>query len=408
MLTPILMSWRKKQAGNKGDPFILDGGDSTTWAARAIQHGTGVAGIVGALRNGKGMHGVAFKSILVAANNGDPGPEDGIVEGNDENIYRAGFDSFIDAGVRGVVNSWGIGYDEKTNGITLPPPLYKVGGKPYKLSDGIAQYYSNPTHGTYAAAEKIARAGIVQVFAAGNDYGSEPESIPGLPYFRPDTEANWVTVVALASDGTPASYTSYCGYTKWYCVSAPGHLTNTASFVGSGDSKIESYEDFTGTSAAAPHVLGALGLVMERYPYLTNAQARDVLLTTSRDIGDTGIDKNYGWGIVDLQKAMNGPGQFLGRFNAHLGGDVKDTWSNDISDEALIARKLEDRKEVDDWQAKKKAKGWENGISDKQLADMAAVHVQAAPALLKTLAAVVSTGKYEKRTCRSKCEPAGN
>ncbi|PWV97090.1 S8 family serine peptidase, partial [Phyllobacterium myrsinacearum] len=365
-----------KQSGNKGDPFVLDGGDSIPWASRSIYHGTGVAGIVGALRNGKGMHGIAFNSSIVAASNGDPGPEDGIVEGNDENIYRAGFDALINAGVRGIVNSWGIGYDEKTNGINLPPPLYRVGTKPYKLSDGIAQYYSNPTHGTYAAAEKVARAGIVQVFAAGNDYGSEPESIPGLPYFRPDIEANWITVVALTSQRSPANYTNFCGYTKWYCVSAPGHLTNTSSFNGGGDKKIETYEDFTGTSAAAPHVLGALGLVFERFHYLTNAQARDVLLTTSNHLGTGDAntpDKLYGWGLIDLQKAMNGPGQFMGRFDANLGAGVRDTWSNDISQVALDQRKREEAEEVAAWAARKKAQGWESGIGEKQRSELAKI-----------------------------------
>ena len=359
----------RKLNGNKGDPFVLDGGNSVPWAARSIYHGTGVAGLVGALRNSSGMHGVAFDANLVAANNGDPGPEDGIVEGNDENMYKAGFEALANAGVRGIVNSWGIGYDEKIDGVTLPAPLYKVGSKPYKLADGVSQYLSNPTHGTYDATANVAKAGIIQVFATGNDKHSAPESIPGLPYFRPDIEDGWINAVALMDSTLPASYSNYCDFTKWYCVSAPGHLTTTASFTGEGDSKVESYLDFTGTSAAAPMVLGALGLVMQRFPYLTNSQARAVLLTTSRHLGKSaqGVPDNiYGWGIVDIEKAMDGPGQFIGRFDASLpesyNGANEEVWGNDISETALVQRKIEDTAEHVTWEALKKTRKWESGV----------------------------------------------
>ncbi|WP_457302508.1 S8 family serine peptidase, partial [Phyllobacterium sp. P5_D12] len=162
-------------------------------------------------------------------------------------------------------------------------------------------------------------------------------------------------------------YTSYCGYTKWYCVSAPGHNTNTASFEGEGLNKKESYLNFTGTSAAAPHVLGALGLVMQRYPYLSNAQVRDVLLTTSSHMGKTseGVpDDVYGWGLIDLKKAMSGPGQFLSRFNANLGEGVADTWVNDISQVALDQRQSDEAVEVAAWKQRKAERGWDKGFGD--------------------------------------------
>lgn len=41
---------------------------------------------------------------------------------------------------------------------------------------------------------------------------------------------------------------------------------------------------------------------------MSNAQVRDVLLTTARDMGAPGIDEIYGWGMIDLKKAIDGPG----------------------------------------------------------------------------------------------------
>ena len=42
------------------------------------------------------------------------------------------------------------------------------------------------------------------------------------------------------------------------------------------------YKSAGGTSMAAPHVSGALGVILSRYPYMTTDQARDVMLTTAR------------------------------------------------------------------------------------------------------------------------------
>ena len=55
------------------------------------------------------------------------------------------------------------------------------------------------------------------------------------------------------------------------------------------------------------------------------------MLTTATDIGEAGVDAKFGWGRIDIAKAMDGPGQFLSQFNANLGEGVTDTWSNDIS-----------------------------------------------------------------------------
>src|SRR5690606_25464298 len=62
----------------------------------------------------------------------------------------------------------------------------------------------------------------------------------------------------------------------------------------------EAYPYRSGTSMAAPHVTGALGLLLERFPYLTAAQVRDVMLTTATDLGAPGVDEVYGWGLLDV------------------------------------------------------------------------------------------------------------
>ncbi|OQV64549.1 hypothetical protein AK51_29315 [Serratia nematodiphila DZ0503SBS1] len=62
---------------------------------------------------------------------------------------------------------------------------------------------------------------------------------------------------------------------------------------------------------AAPHVAGSVAVLMERFPYLSSAQVAEVLKTTATDMGAPGIDALYGWGMINLGKAINGPGMLV-------------------------------------------------------------------------------------------------
>ena len=71
---------------------------------------------------------------------------------------------------------------------------------------------------------------------------------------------------------------------------------------------------FSGTSAAAPQVAGAVALVLQACPRLTPAQVKDILETTARDVttgtgslgavATVGPDTATGHGLVDAHKAV--------------------------------------------------------------------------------------------------------
>ena len=103
-----------------------------------------------------------------------------------------------------------------------------------------------------------------------------------------------------------------------------------------------SYGAYSGTSMAAPHVTGALGLIAERFGYMSNAQVRDTLLTTAGDPGEA-LNSEYGWGLISLEAAMNGPGAFLGDFDVTLAAGLEDTWSNDITNALVRTGRETDR-----------------------------------------------------------------
>lgn len=65
------------------------------------------------------------------------------------------------------------------------------------------------------------------------------------------------------------------------------------------------YAKFDGTSMATPHVSGVAALVWSNYSSCTNAQLRNVLDTTAVDLGATGRDVYFGYGLVQAQAALN-------------------------------------------------------------------------------------------------------
>ncbi|HEX5748738.1 MAG TPA: S8 family serine peptidase [Archangium sp.] len=65
------------------------------------------------------------------------------------------------------------------------------------------------------------------------------------------------------------------------------------------------YAEFPGTSMAAPHVSAVAALVWSARPELTAAQVRTLLERTAKDLGDTGHDARYGYGLVQAKAALD-------------------------------------------------------------------------------------------------------
>ncbi|MGM0876437.1 MAG: S8 family serine peptidase [Bacillota bacterium] len=58
------------------------------------------------------------------------------------------------------------------------------------------------------------------------------------------------------------------------------------------------YKYMDGTSMATPYVSGYLALLMEKYPTKTNAEIRSLLTKNTLDLGVTGRDTKYGYGLI--------------------------------------------------------------------------------------------------------------
>ena len=164
-------------------------------------------------------------------------------------------------------------------------------------------YFSACDRTFWDAVDNLEAAGIVCLFAAGNE-GPYPSTIR-TPADRITTDYNCFSVGAI-NPGDPllnvAAFSSRgpsgCdGVTIKPEVTAPGVGIRSASRTGG-------YVSMSGTSMATPHVSGAVAILRQFNPSATPAQIKEALMFSARDLGTQGEDNDYGWGIIDIRKAL--------------------------------------------------------------------------------------------------------
>ncbi|WP_150539316.1 S8 family serine peptidase [Actinobacillus vicugnae] len=175
----------------------------------------------------------------------------------------------------------------------------------------------------------ITNQGTLMVFAAGNEGKKQPGIMAALPRYFPELESHYLSVAAVDTAKKWESYSNYCGVSKNWCITAPGTFSLLGTIGADKDKRIDTLEQQSGTSYATPVVTASLALLKERFPDLTASQIRDVLLTTAEDLGEKGVDEQYGWGLVDLKSAVKGPKQLLKDETFNI--TQQDTWENDLT-----------------------------------------------------------------------------
>jgi subtilisin family serine protease len=222
--------------------------ESSTDTERPHIHGTGMAGAIAARRN---LVGVAPEVGLLTVRAFSTRAND--VEGTTFNILK-GLDWAATQKAR-IVN------------------MSFAGPSDPRMRDALQKAYAR---------------GMVLIAAAGN---AGPRSPPLFPAAYPD-------VIAVTATNSQDALFTGANRGNYIAVAAPG-VDVLAPAPDGG------YQFTTGTSVAAAEVSGIAALLLDRNPSLTPAEVRRILMTTAKDLGPKGRDREFGAGLVDALAAVN-------------------------------------------------------------------------------------------------------
>lgn len=241
---------------NDGNGYVDDvngwdfySNDATVYDGADDDHGTHVAGTIGALGgNGVGVAGVNWNVTMISTKflgiNG--GYTSGAIQALD---YLTDLKTRHGVNVVASNNSWG------------------GGGYSSALQSAII---------------RGAKAGILFVGAAGNNASNNdttanyPSNYSTLQGTSTTTAASYeavIAVAALTSTGGLASYSNYGATTV--DIAAPGSAINS-TLPGGG------YGSYSGTSMATPHVTGTVALYASAFPNASAAEIRNAILGSAR------------------------------------------------------------------------------------------------------------------------------
>jgi serine protease len=264
------------QDGDGIDNDPSDPGDGSDLSPNSW-HGTHVAGIIAAdSNNSYGVSGISWGAQIM------PVRVLGKGGGNNYDV------------IQGIRYAAGLSNDSGT----VPPIAADV----INLSLG-GQGFSQSSQELFTQLHDI---GVIVVAAAGNESSSSPI------YPAAYNDVISVSAVDLAGDLAP-----YSNYGDSIDVAAPGGdasidlngdgysdgvLSTLFDDVNGGDSFVY----LEGTSMAAPHVAGISALMKSVYPDLTASQFDSSLQSgaLSNDIGTSGKDNFYGFGLMDALKSV--------------------------------------------------------------------------------------------------------
>ena len=219
------------------------GNNSTVFDGLEDDHGTHVAGTIGAVGgNGKGVAGVTWNvKLLNAKFLGTNG-------GTTANAIKA-VDYFTDL--------------KQRHGINLVATNNSWGGGGF-------------SKGLYDAIERANLAGILFIAAAGNATNNNDNA---ASYPASYTNSNIIAVASITNTGAISGFSNY-GATS-VDIGAPGSGINSCVPKRLQGKIVSAYASYNGTSMATPHVTGAAALYAASHPGATAASIKNAILSSA-------------------------------------------------------------------------------------------------------------------------------
>jgi thermitase len=121
--------------------------------------------------------------------------------------------------------------------------------------------------------------------------------------FYPAAYPEAIAVASTNIDDMRSCFSNYGAWgTDFVDVSAPGESIYSATPLDA--SGLDTYNTYSGTSMASPHVAGLAGLLFAQNAGRTNTQVRELIETTTIDLGPSGPDPFFGSGRIDALRAV--------------------------------------------------------------------------------------------------------
>lgn len=222
----------------------------------------------------------------------------------------------------------------------LPLPFAKVhSGDPEKL---MLPYFR----------DAVENKGGLFIWSAGNKGDKNASVEAGLPYFDNKLEKGWISVIGaqeeglrirsgqyektgkynVMADGTEGvDKLSSAGFeARYWSIAADAYgVDRITNITRNPDGTIRSISSKTGygSSYAAPKVTRAAALVYDKFSWMTADQIRQTLFTTTdktdlsqdpENMSEVDLrnvtrspDFTYGWGMLNQERALKGPGAFM-------------------------------------------------------------------------------------------------
>lgn len=242
------------------------------------EHGAAVAGLIAARHDGEGVMGIAPRA----------------------NVYAySPFDNSGSASWKDVTDGIHVLADAGANVINM-----SLGYPNFVFHQKMANIFTDPSMSVH-------QDNTVFVIAAGNEGKTQTSDVNWDAGVSTD---NLLLVGSVDPTLTVSYFSNRPGEAcfsvnntcneqdklKYRFLVAPGEMLLVSDNNG-GTTRL------SGTSFAAPLVTGAVSLIHDRWPWLQQhaEETTSIILQSAQDLGDPGVDSEYGWGLLDVEAAQS-------------------------------------------------------------------------------------------------------
>ncbi|MCC6754916.1 MAG: S8 family serine peptidase [Solirubrobacterales bacterium] len=150
----------------------------------------------------------------------------------------------------------------------------------------------------FEATQYAVKKGAIPVASAGNSGAT------GNAAMRPASDPHVLAVGAVDSESVVASFSTRNNAVD---ITAPGAGVLAPTVTASPDGTVRGWAGLNGTSFSAPMVSAAAAWLRQTRPELDALQVSRLLVNSATDLGSPGRDRQYGAGLLNIEKSLTGP-----------------------------------------------------------------------------------------------------